>query len=88
MKKRTRSKKKSPLSLWGKIKGGVSSLWSWTKDRLSGVWEYLNDNEFMDGVLSVALGGALIFGCLDPWVAIGWLALLWGAKRIYDIVRY
>ena len=63
-------------------------MWSWTKDRLSGVWEYLNDNEFMDGVLSVLLGGALIFGCLDPWVAIGWLALLWGGKRIYDIVRY
>ena len=88
MKKKRASRKKAPLSLWGKIKGGASSLWSWTKDRLSGVWDYLNDNEFMDGVLSVLLGGALIFGWLDPWVAIGWLALLWGAKRIYDIVRY
>ena len=87
MKKRTR-KKKAPLSLWGKIKGGVSSVWSWTKNRLNGVWTYLNDNEFMDGLLSVLLGGALIFGCLDPWVAIGWLALLWGAKRVYDVITY
>ena len=87
MKKRTR-KKKSPLSLWGKIKGGVGSIWSWTKDRLNGLWGYLNDNEFMDGVLAVLLGGALIFKCLDPWVAIGWIALLWGTKRVYDIARY
>jgi hypothetical protein len=86
--KRKRKSKKAPLSVWGKMKSGVGSMWSWTKDRLNGVWEYLNDNEFMDGVLSVLLGGALIFGCLDPWVAIGWLALLWGGKRIYDIVRY
>ena len=88
MKRRTRSKKKAPLSVGGKIKGGVGSLWSWTKNRLSGLWEYLNDNEFMDGVLSVLLGGALIFGCLDPWVALGWLALLWGVKRIYDVTKY
>ena len=88
MKKRTRSKKKAHLSLWGKIKGGVSSLWSWTKNRLSGAWEYLNDNEFMDGVLAVLLGGALIVGCLEPWVIIGWGSLLWGAKRVYDIVKY
>ncbi len=88
MKRKTRTRKKAPLSLWGKIRGGANSLWSWTKNRLSGVWSYLNDNEFMDGVLSVALGGALIFGCLDPWVAIGWIALLWGGKRIYDIVTY
>ena len=88
MKRKTRAKKKAPLSLWGKIKGGVSSLWSWTKDRLSGVWEYLNDNEFMDGVLAVLLGGALIVGCLEPWVIIGWGSLLWGAKRVYDIVKY
>ena len=88
MKRKSRSRKKAPLSLWVKIKGGASSLWSCTKDRLNGTWDYLNDNEFMDGVLSVILGGALIFGCLDPWVAIGWIAMLWGAKRIYDIVRY
>ena len=86
MKKRTR-KKKAP-SLWGKIKGGVGSMWSWSKDRLSGLWSYLDDNEFMDGVLAILLGGALIFKCLNPWVAIGWLALLWGTKRVYDIVRY
>jgi len=86
--KRKRKSKKAPLSLWGKIKGGLSSGWSWTKDRLSGTWGYLNDNEFMDGVLFVLLGGALIFECLNPWVAIGWLALLWGGKRIYDVVRY
>tara|TARA_B100000959_G_scaffold247573_1_gene273947 strand:+ start:430 stop:693 length:264 start_codon:yes stop_codon:yes gene_type:complete len=87
MKKRTR-KKKASSGLWGKVKGGVVSTWSWGKERLSELWSYLNDNEFMDGALSVLLGGALIFQCLDPWVAIGWLALLWGAKRVYDIVRY
>ena len=88
MKRKRKSKKKASLSLWGRIKGGLSSGWSWVKDRLGGVWDYLNDNEFMDGVLAVLLGGVLIFGCLNPWVALGWLSLLWGAKRIYDIVRY
>ena len=88
MKRKRRTRKKAPLSAWGKIKGAVSSTWSWSKDRLRGVWRYLDDNEFMDGVLSVLLGGVLIFGCLDPWVALGWLALLWGVKRIYDVTKY
>ena len=86
MKKKRKSKKS--LSLWGKMKHKLSSGWDWMKNLLADSWSYLGDHEFLTGLLLILFAGVLHFGCMEPWTAVKWLALVWGGKRVYDILKY
>ena len=74
--------------MWGKTKKKLNLGWNWLKGHLNNSWEYLGDHEFLTGVLAVLFAVMLHFGCMEPWAAVKWLALIWGGKRIYDILKY
>ncbi|MAF25940.1 hypothetical protein CL634_10250 [bacterium] len=86
--KRKSRKKKAPLSLWGKVKKKLDLGWKWTKGHLFNIRSYLGDHEFCSGLLLVLFAVVLHFGCLEPWVAVKWLALAWGGKQVYDVLKY
>ena len=76
------------MGLWGETKNKLIAGWGWLKGRSNAIWEYLNDDEFLLGLLLVAFAAVLHFGCLEPWAAVKWLALVLGVKRLYDILKY
>ena len=71
MKKKTKKTHKHGL---GCIWGHVIDLKNWTLSSLS--------SDHLASLAAIGLGGALIFQCLDPWLLIGSLSVLWGARRL------
>tara|TARA_R100000808_G_C2128489_1_gene138199 strand:- start:253 stop:516 length:264 start_codon:yes stop_codon:yes gene_type:complete len=86
--KRRRTKKKAPLSLWGKTKLKLNHLKEWSLEKWDSLWFNLGDEELQGGLLLVLFAAVLHFGCLDFESAVKWLALLWGSKKVWEVVKH
>ena len=89
--KRTRKKAKKPAkkTTWG---DKLDQSWSWTKGVSSRMWNKLMgtavDDEFPLALGLMLTGGAIMVGCLDPWLLIGALGVLVGGHKLYHILKW
>ena len=87
MKKR-RTRKKAPLGWWGKLRLKLGHVKEWGLEKWDSLWFNLGDEELQAGLLLALFAGVLHFGCLDFESAVKWLALLWGSKKVWDVVKH
>ena len=72
--KKTKTHKHGLSCLWGHL----IDLKNWVAKKIH--WS-LNSGHLVS-LVAIGLGGALIFKCLDPWLLVGSLGVLWGARRL------
>ena len=89
--KRSRKKVKKPAkkATWG---SKIDGIWSWVKNASSRSWDKLMgsafDDEFPLALGLVLTGGAILVGCLDPWLVIGILGVVVGGHKLYHILKW
>ncbi len=89
--KRSRKRAKKPVkkATWG---DKLNSGWSWVKNAVSHMWNRLMstafDDEFPLALGLVLTGGAIMAGCLDPWLLIGALGVVVGGHKLYHIFKW
>ena len=89
--KRTRKRAKKPAKkiTWG---DKLSESWVALKDFGSRMWDkFLGlafDEEFPLALGLMLTGGAIMAGCLDPWLLIGALGVVVGGHKLYHMLKW
>jgi len=88
-KMRKNAKKPVKKATWG---DKLNQSWGWLKDLGSKLWnKFLGtafDDEFPLALGLVLTGGAIMAGCLDPWLLIGALGVVVGGHKLYHILKW
>ena len=89
MKNRRKNAKKAKKATWG---DKMNNALSWVSTKSRRLWDKLMgsafDDEFPLALGLVLTGGAIIVGCLDPWLVIGILGVAIGSYKLYHIFKW